>query len=249
MLVKAKLALIERDAVGEQAVRNIRDEGLVEETLWTLLIEELINCSSDRDAVRSTIREVMRLDQLSGPRATYRPATLFGRATTPDDLARTFKTNGYFASEAAAGANIRHYRTRGLADVRTAWRDYNLGTFVMWATFDTAGRRPFEALPRTADGLRAVLGLPKVDRGRPLFLLEYVLPPAVDAYIPRVVEAYSGDNWVHYFHPTREDERDRGHGRTYIWDELAESGGTGVPEVVHAPVTGHALANLVDEIV
>jgi len=248
VLVKAKLALLERDAVGEQAVRNIHDESLVEETLWTILIDELLACTSDRDIISDTIRQVMRLDQLSGPKATYRPATLFGRATTPEELARTFKTNGHFGSEAAASANIRHYRSRGLATVRTAWRDYKLGTYVMWATFDAAGGRPFEKLPRAADALRAILGLPKIDRGRPLLLLEYVLPPFIAARIPRVVEAYSGDNWVHYFHPTREEDLDRGHGRTYVWDEVAEAGGTGVPEVVHAPVRADALAADVDEI-
>jgi hypothetical protein len=118
---------------------------------------------------------------------------------------------------------------------------------VMWSAFDKSGREPLDSLPKTASDVAAVLGLhPKVT-GKRLLLLYYSLPLQLDAYIPRVVEAYASDPWVYFFKPASAVDADAGHGRTYVWPSHA-SRYAGLPEVVHRPIKGSSLLNQLEEL-
>jgi hypothetical protein len=126
-----------------------------------------------------------------------------------------------------------------------------LGQHDMWSTFaEIAGARPFDGIdPKTAREIAARLGLfrPYKKRCGPFLLLEYELPRTCIARIPRVTEAYSGDTWVYYFRPASKADRDRGYGRTYVWDTHADHAG-GRPEIVHKPLNGNGLVNQIEEV-
>lgn len=248
-LVLGKLRTFAKySAINGQFLKNLNEETLVSGAAWSELVQAILTSPSDPSKLRSSMRSALRKHLFSGPPAKCSSHTLFGRATTGEDLARTFLSHHYFGSLSGALSHIRTMKGRDVATLRDKWRGYHLASFVMWSTFDPSGARPFQGLRRSARFLRALFGLPILDVDSPLILLEYILPEDVVARMPTLVEAYAGDDWLYYFRPAGDFEIEDGYGRTYVWDDLARSGETGRPEVVHKPITGNSLANELEEV-
>jgi len=246
-VIEEKLELLVGPAAGRQAGQNVREERLVYKEEWDALIDAVRGCAEDPDVIREVVRNVMSVHKLKGPLATCPSATVFGRAVVETDLAKTIHGSGRWGTLRWSQRTITYAKTLdNTEDLRMWWADIALGVYVMWATFNTDGRAPFEDLPTTADGIRAALGLSKTHEHEPLLLLEYTLEPG-KAIMPRVTEAYAGPTWTHYFRPAGLLERKRGYGRTFPWDELAEQNGAGEPEIVHEPITGRCLTSPIVE--
>jgi hypothetical protein len=246
-LVKNKLANLAEPPAGQQAVANLRAEDYVDEKIWLRLVDKLRSCPDEWDQIHDAVRDVMRSDQLNGPAANCPTDTIFGRATSEDDLASVLTENGHHGSKVAATEEIYYNKRIPADELCLAWESYKLGTHVMWATFDVDGEEPFAKVAWDADHIRAHLGLSKLDIGKPLLLLRYKLP-AEKARLPRVTEAYSSDIWKHYFRAAGTKEQKDGYGRSFPWDELAEDGGLGLPEVVHEPIHGSSLEDSLTEV-
>ena len=243
--VHAKLATLAKPPGGRQAVANLRTEDFVDRSVWERLVTTLLtSCGDQWDEVHDAVRDVMRSDQLNGPEAKHPPDVVFGRATLQDDFARVLRDNGHHGSIAAALDEIEYYKDVPVDELRLAFGDYQLGRYVMWATFDPDGDDPFAKITLDADQIRAHLGLSKLDSGKPLLLLRYKLP-ANGARIARVTEAYSGETWVHYF---RTAGLNVGYGFTFPWDDVVELGGDGMPEIVHKPILGEFLNDRLIEV-
>jgi hypothetical protein len=248
-LVSGKLsAFAKQSSIHGQFLKNIEGEALVPDRIWRDFILTILDASAEPHKLGKAIRMVLRKHLFSGPPAKCSPNAIFGRATTSENLARSFATQKYFGSLTAALSHVRAMKKSQLANLREKWRHYSLAPFVMWSTFDPAGGRPFHGVPRSARHLRALFGLPANDADGPILLLEYILPDGVVARMPTVVEAYAGDDWLYYFRPAGQSEMEEGYSRTYVWDELARKGEVGRPEVVHRPVTGHVLVSDIEEV-
>jgi hypothetical protein len=238
--IERKLEKIQA-AAGRQAKQNIWVERLVTKAEWNTLIDAVRDCADDADAIRKAVSGSMAQHKLKGRCATCPPGTIFGRATNEPDLAQTILGARKSGSLRWAQQTIVYAKTLVDADALCSWlEDIPLGKYVMWATFNAAGAAPFSSLPDTADGIRAALGLPRQTAHQPLLLLQYALE-AGEAIMPRVTEAYAGPAWTHYFRPAGVLERERGYGRTFPWDDLAEQEGAGEPEIVHEPIEGDRL--------
>src|SRR5258708_23193881 len=131
-----KLVLLANPPTGQQAVANLFGEDLVDESVWRRLVARLVSCAHDWGSIHDAVRDVMRSDQLNGPEAKYATGTIFGRATSHDDLASVLQENGHHGSRAAAREEIDYNKNTPADELRLAWGDHKLGTHVMWATFD-----------------------------------------------------------------------------------------------------------------
>lgn len=232
------LHVLEMMTSGSDVADNLRAEELLTCEFWGVLIRRFGKSGNDETTVCSTIREYIReVGTLKGPQASVKTATILGRVVTRQQLADVFAINRYFANPAEALKHIRSVEKKPLQYFQRAWGDYDLGRHVMWSTFNAGGGPPFEALPKNADQIRGRLGLDSRDSGRPLLLLQYVLPGA-DARIATIAEAYAGDTWHRFFKTASEAQILIGYGMTHPWPSI---GGTGLPEVVHGPVKGRFL--------
>lgn len=248
-LVLAKLRTFAKySSIHGQFLTNLEQERLISKTAWQDLIRTILDSSPDPPRLRDAMVKTLRSHLFCGPPAKCSPNTIFGRASTSEDLARSFMTQHHFGSLPNALTHIRYVKRRDLSALREKWRHFLLANFVMWSTFDPGGGRPFQGIRRSARFFRALFGLPASDPDSPLLLLEYALPDGIVARMPTVVEAYAGDQWLYHFRPAGRFEIEEGYGKTYVWDELARLGEAGRPEVVHKPITGHALASDLEEV-
>jgi len=246
VLVKLKI-FASASSLNGQFHRNLDEERLVSDDVWRDVVKAILDSSTDPSKLRDAIRAAFRKHLFSGPRAKCSRHAIFGRATTCEDLARTFAAKHYFGSFPGALSHVRTMKRRELPALREKWRDFHLASYVMWSTFDPAGGRPFQGLKRSSQFLRALFGLDKTDSPSSLILLEYTIPDGSIARVPTIVEAYAGE-WLYHFRPAGPFEIEAGYGRTYVWDELARCGESGRPEVVHEPVTGFLLTSEIEEV-
>jgi hypothetical protein len=246
--IEDKLELIAWPASGRQAKQNIWIEDLVTRDEWNTFINAIRDCANEPAAIRATVSRIMSDFKLKGRRASCATTTIFGRAVLEEDLVNAIHGDNAAATKELTKAIVRHAKSlHDLDDLLDYLADCVLGAYVMWATFNDKGRAPFADLPESADGIRAALGLSKRHgRSQPLLLLQYTLEDG-EALMPRVTEAYAGPMWTHYFRPAGRLEQQRGYGRTFPWDEVAEENGTGEPEVVHKPIYGNRLAAAIVE--
>ena len=123
--------------------------------------------------------------------------------------------------------------------VAQRWRNYEMGRYLMWSTFDaaTSTANPFEGISNTADAIAGLLGLDRNERGRPLLLLTYTLPASVAPRFPTVAEAYAGGVWPYFFRPASPGAP---YGMTMPWPEYQHEAPR--PEVVHEVIRGAQLA-------
>ena len=245
--VEAALKKLEFLSSGIAVADNLRAEELLTCEFWGRLIASIGAVDwEDEASVCHAIRVHIRsIGTLKGPPAEIKHATVLGRVVARQQLADLFYLGQHFGSPEDALDHIAKMENRTLERIHRAWGDFDLGRFVMWSTFDETGGLPFERLPQSADHLRAKLGLDPDERGRPLLLLQYTLPSPEAAYLPTIAEAYAGDTWHRYFKPVEPAQIPLGYGMTSPWPEF---GGTGLPEVVHAPVKGRHLHAVLEEI-
>lgn len=236
--VEAKLRILaDQSATDRQGVLNFWNESRLPEGAWDDLIESLLQARHEPQSIRSAIRGTFRRWILHGPDTAHHSAPVFGRALTIEALAKTFYSLGYHGSINAALKDVTRMISKPVHVVRRRWRTRKLGLYVMWSTLNPSSASPFDGLPTSADRIRCILGLDRRERGQPLLLIEYVLPPNVEVRFPTVAEAYAGNEWLYYFRPSPEGED---HGWTMAWDECAHEPTR--PEVVHEVVCGGQLS-------
>ena len=235
----------EASSLFRQAMVNFRAERMLACRFWRGFVEAVGGAREDPIDICRTIRAYMRSVRFGGPTAFVPDSAILGRATTRQELAAHFVRNRYFPTKLDAELSIDEVMRIPIDEGRRKWDRYALGQYVMWSTFRRTGGRPFEHT-RSAKMLRAILGLSRRAKSRPMLILEYLLPAGHRAYLPTVAEAYAGDPWLPYFRPVDEDDEKGGHGLTQAWDEKAQH--AGLPEVVHEPVQGRALEYPPEEI-
>jgi hypothetical protein len=223
-----------------QAVVNFDAEKLLSCRFWRNLFKMIAPVEKKASKVRDAVREYVRSVRFQGPKAKVSPSTVFGRVTTREDLKSYFVKNGYLPDDLSAMLNIDEVMKVPVDEGRAKWGSYELGKYVMWSTFDPAGGRPFDSAGKDAKKLRGRLGLDRSTRNPQVLVVEYTLPSDVDAYLPTVAEAYASDPWISYFRPLGEEEEKQGYGMTQPTEEYESE--PGMPEVVHQPVRGNALA-------
>jgi hypothetical protein len=234
------LKLQSAPSVLRQAFINIDTERLLPCRFWRGLMTKIADIHGDAVKLRDAIREYMQTTRFRGPQAKVKPDTVLGRATTREDLAGHFTRKAYFPEELAAMLSIEEAVGSTVGEIRARWGHFELGRYVMWATFDLDGHRPFQHAGGDAKKLRGRLGLNRRDLNKPVFTLEYTLPPGVSAHLPTVAEAYASDPWLPSFRPVSPEQAKEGFGLTHSIEEYADE--PGLPEVVHEPVRGSALA-------
>ena len=221
----------------QQAVINIWAETRLSDATWKAMIKALRKAPQTIIAIRSAIRDVCRGNLLAGPHIVCRDGQRFGRAVTLDRFCALVATTSYMAPTDVR-RELRSTVRKPLEIVRQRWRNRALGRHLMWAAFRDTARNcsPWQRLPSTADGIRAILGLDPLERGRSLLLLEYALPPSDGPLYPTVADSLSGDSWPYFFRPASDGAP---YGLVMSWPSVRRRQGR--PEVVHNVITGRNL--------
>lgn len=229
-------------AILRQAVVNFDAERMLSCRFWRDMFLAIAGVQNTPLRVRDAIRAYVRTLRFLGPTATaVTVSTVLGRATTRDQLIEYFVARGYAPDDLSAELNIDEVMNVAIDEGRSKWEDYDLCRYVMWSTFDPDGGRPFESAGGDAKKLRGRLGLDRALKDQPLLILEYTLSTGVTAHLPTVAEAYASDPWITNFRPLGVEEEKQGFGLTQPTEEFENE--VGMPEVVHAPVKGAALAH------
>jgi hypothetical protein len=229
--------LVDSSELGLQARANLRLESRLSSDAWGSLFRALLAVEAEPQGIKVAMTQSLRPGTLQAPEVPLPRSVVLGRAVTVGRFYEMLVTLGYFATTGSAERAVGSLLWRFPEAVPGVWRRRELGRFVMWSTFHpdrTSG--PFDDLPFAADTIRAYLGLAPADRGKPLLLLEYSLPPGLPARYPTVAEAYAGDEWSYFFRPS--DASDP-YGKTLPWPE--PGGMTPRPEVVHGVIRGDRL--------
>jgi hypothetical protein len=111
--VKAKIALLEKTTIGGLASGNFREELLMHDHEWRLVLNAILNANvsgagAPGEKIQEEIRMAMRGVILQGKKATCPRSTIFVRAVTLEQLTTTLVGRGRFASPSAAQHHIRH---------------------------------------------------------------------------------------------------------------------------------------------
>ena len=227
------------------AVENLYAELNVLPAVWAQLVEALRATESRRDELELAIQRVFRRSILQGPVAIGLPATrILGRAITLTAFAKQGVRAKLFPTPEYARKAARRCSRMRLSTIQATWKRKKLGEYAMWGFFQPhEGVGPFQELGIEREYICARLGLPREAAKDQIVCYEYLVPHGIEAKIPRVVEAYAGAPWNCYFRTQQESDKSLGHGRTRVWDELLEKNERGLPEIVHAPVTGDCLTS------
>lgn len=227
-------------ATCRQAVANFEAERLLPCRFWLAFIHCLEPAADRPGSLIERIRDHMRRWSLSGPGATIGKAEIFGRAVTREALAEVFVEQKKFGTLESALRHISYAESLDLQELQRQWDDFDLGRYVMWATFEPQGGAPFGPWAASANQIRSILGLDRSMKDRPLLLLEYKVV-TTQPRVPTIVEAYSGINWLPHFRAAGTSEIAAGHGWTQVWEEDANQF-SGRPEVVHKPIKASELS-------
>lgn len=203
---------------------------------WKTVFDALLTVTAKEvNRVQKVLATAFREWTLKGPPITLSHPKSLGKAITFEYFCRLLVEKGYFGSVKTARRNVRNLQHQTQEVISQRWRHYDLGKYLMWSTFSTGGRQedPFDGVPYSADGIRGVLGLDPNERGKPILLMVYSLPPHVIARFPTVAEAYAGDKWNYFFTPAPCDAL---YGVTLPWQEYEECSPR--PEVVHEIIQG-----------
>lgn len=243
---RERLAELKGDCgVCRQVVVNLDAEKLLSCRFWRGLFAAIALVEKKASMVGDAVRTYTRSVRFLGPKAKVSPSTVFGKVTTREDLHDYFMKSAYFPDDLSAALNIAEVMSVAVDEGRAKWGMYELGKYVMWSTFDPAGGRPFESVGKDAKKLRGRLGLERAQRDKPVLILEYTLNSGIDAHLPTIAEACASDPWISYFRPLGAEEENQGFGMTQPSEEYEHE--PGLPEVVHAPVRGTALAHPPEE--
>lgn len=229
--------LADHSALGLQARMNLRIESRLPPDAWEALFRALLAVGTDPQTIKMSITQSLRSWTLQAPEIPPPRPAVFGRAVTLYRICKMLVDRGDFGTIDRAEKSVRRLLSQLPGTVPPVWRKRSLGQFLMWSTFHPdRTSSPFDGLPVEADAIRAHLGLLLAERGQPLLLLEYSVPPDVPLRYPTVAEAYAGDDWSYFFRPPLADDP---HGKTLPWPEPAEM--TPRPEVVHVVIRGDQL--------
>lgn len=224
-----------------QIVDNLYNEIHLACAFWRGFVTTLNAAAADVDALCDAIRQYAQSALFQGPAARVPVGATMGHATSRKILVKHLFRSGYMPSKIAASLSVDEAMALPIEKTRENWATYELGRYVMWATFDPAGGRPFAIAGITARLLRGRLGLLGRRSRQPVLTLEYDLPADVHPHLPTIAEACAGKPWLVFFRPSGREEADDGYSLTQPHDQLAPKH-AGMPEVVHTPVTGAMLA-------
>jgi hypothetical protein len=230
-------------ALGFQAACNLATESRLSSSAWAMVVDRVLGAGDDAYETQVALRDALRGFILRGPSVAL-GTKICGRAVSTDRFCRMLSRLGYYSDLNTARVAVRNMLKRSPLQVAHWWRNFDLGRFLMWATFDTSfsALTPFTSA-RDPDEVRALLGLDVNERGLPLLLIEYRLPTGTDAKIPTIADAYSADDWPYFFRPAPPDSE---HGLTLSWPSHSHE--RPHPEVVHGIVTGRQIANPLREL-
>ena len=247
---RCRLLLIKTEQ--RQFVINLEDDCHLCEAAWGSLRDVILAGVSDAILLQRELTNACRKHTLQGSLIGLPYPSPLGRAVTKELFADLLREQFSFNTkdeEDQFMEDLLHRRATAASN-RTQFSGKPLtgSGRVMWATFNfdptsglpVNGNNPFDNMPRSADGIRAQLGLSKNDAGKDLLLFVYTLPSGVVPRFPTIAEAYAGNDWPYYFRPARELEA---WGFTMTWDSTPPLPSS--PEVVHEPITGD---NLVEKI-
>jgi hypothetical protein len=240
LLFKKRLgSLVGHRATTFQAHHNLEAESRLPEAAWQELIEHVLNDGEGFERTRNAIRSVCRRWILSGTEVTVAIGSpTFGRAVTVDSMVSLLRKSHPGRGRDFAWREVRDLWVKPLGLIKARWSNRELGLHLMWSTFSPNGKHPFQDLPKTADGIRRILGLdPRLAR-KPILLLEYKLSDGMPRF-PTVADAYAGDEWSYFFRPAPDGSP---HGWTMPWPDYA-SKSKPRPEVVHPVIKGESLVN------
>lgn len=237
--VERRLQLLqEASGVCLQAVQNFYAESRLSAEAWRALIDAVLRAPATAPETRGAITHASRAYQLNGPALGHPQPARFSRAITVDALCRLLVEMNYFATVQTAKRAVRNALGQRVRIVAHRWRNFSLGRFLMWCTFEPSGDHSFQHGER-ANRIRGVLGLDPQERGRNLILLDYTLPASFEPRFPTVADAYSGQCWFYFFRPA---PRGAVHGLTMPWPEYSSE--PPKPEAVHEVIQGRQLSGI-----
>lgn len=228
--------------VYKQWIINLYAEKNVRRGMWGEIVRQiLLDCPSDvLDLVMERCRSVLRTlvatgPSLAGTHARLAPGVVFGRILSRARF-REILAGALGGSSTAATDLISSLLNWDVSDWLDEWREYPLGEYVMWATFNEGPglSDPFISLPRGREDIMCLLGMPWDDSEQLVFT--YTLPLSEVPFVPTIIEAYAGGSWTVYFRPAH-----KGAPYGFSMPRSECGGGYTQPEVVHRPVTVAAL--------
>lgn len=233
-----------QNAVCYRAVSNLHLETRLSAEGWKELLLNLSSCTADPGACSKVMTDVFRRLILTGPEVRVE-ALRYGRAISVTRFCSMLVKQGHYASVASARRALRSLIFKPTEVLVTRCAEFQLGQYLMWSTFsvDNPRKGPFEGVGTSADSIRGVLGLDRLERGMPLLLLEYTLPESVALRIPTIADAYAGTGWSYFFQPAPIGLL---FGMTLPWPEYENEKPR--PEIVHSVITGSQLSGPIQEI-
>jgi len=239
--VRRRLTILaEASAIGRQVEQNLWNEHRLPRPSASDILGALLSARDDAGELKKAYTGACHRHTLRGPHIKGVRPGLLGRAVTRKRYCAMLVEAKKFSSEASARAAVR--RRLGLPAGETArrMRRTPLGRYVQWATFCRADRdrNPFDSLPAGADGIRDHLGLDPAEKGQPLLLFVYRLPPDVPILFPTVADAA----WHYAFRPAPNDPNTESGLTLPLVENLVPQ-----PEVVHKPVNGDTLKRPIEE--
>jgi hypothetical protein len=233
--VEARLYLLSSlRATTYQSYSSLKAESRLPDTAWSELIELLLRVSSEPVEIQKVVRAFCRSWTLAGHEIPSLRSKIFGRAVSEKWLIALVRKSLRGKPGSSALKEVRDLYTKPFPLVKDRWSSRDLGNHLMWSTFDTHGDSPFRRFPKTANGIRRLLGLDPNFSGEPLLLFEYTLHVGAMPRFPTIADAYAGDEWSYFFTPAPESAP---HGMTMAWPDYAGRSKPR-PEVVHEVIRG-----------
>jgi hypothetical protein len=230
-------------ALGLQAACNLACESRLSSAAWKIIVNQVLGAGDDPCETQSALRDTMRQFILRGPSVALRKK-ICGRAISTDRFCRMLWQLGYYSDLGTARVAVRSMLPRSPLQIAHWWRNFDLGRYLMWGTFDATSRSVTLFTSVTdPDQVRALLGLDVNERGLPLLLIEYRLPPGTVAKIPTIADAYSADDWPYFFRPAPPKSP---HGLTLPWPTHEREKPS--PEIVHGVVKGRQIVSPLREL-
>ena len=227
------------------ALRSIRTESRLDETVWTVVVEAICTTPPDASPLATSIGRVTISYPYVGGRAAVDSEERLGRLVEFDRVSADLIRARNGAAAEADPSILRNQVTaaldaRDLTAFHLATADEPLSRYPMWATFVPTGSYPPCGEPSKCRDDWIRLGLsPEVPRYA--VLLWYVLPEEHSAYIPTVCNAFAGNvaSLNECFQPS---EATMSYGQTVACEDHERR--DGMPEVIHEPIPGRFVVAL-----